>query len=163
MTLPPQTRSDHQTICPITHLYVDVLYVDQDLTRRQTLLNALRRFNVCAACCGSGGQALRWLSCQTQHIPALIVVHHDLSDMDFLALSTQINNARPTIPIYGIINAIGDQHLAACIKARMTAVFTASKSTAVMQREIVHYVEKQRQHQPPTLAALSFYPGRVVT
>lgn len=163
ITMPPTPPPESQPVCPISHVYIEVLYVDGSDSRRQTIRNSLRYHTISVACCGSGGQAIQWLSQQKPHAVALVILHQSLPDMNVAALAGRIHELRPKTPVYGILQAPNENLVASCIRAHMDTLFTASNVPGPILPSIIEFVELQREPCEANLAHLSFYPGTIIT
>ena len=162
MTTPPQPY-ELATSCPVSHTYVDALYIDDDVARRREMQKALQYYTVSGMCCARGGTARQWLSNRDHHAVSIVAVHQSVSDMNMAALAHRIRKLHPHLPVYAILLHCTDKMISACIRADVSRLFASSKTPTSLVPGIVKHIQSLREPHKAKLSQLSFYAGRIQT
>jgi len=163
IALAPTPPPESEIISPITHMSVDVLYVDKDARRCQTLRTMLERHTISVACCGSGGRALQWMTKQTYNSARVVLIHQSIPDMGIATLAHRIVDLAPGVHVCGILSESNDALVSACIRSRMHTLFANSFLPGPLLTYIVDYILTIREPSQMYLTQLCFYTGKIWT
>ena len=146
----------------ISHLCIDVLYIDASSARRQEMMGALRYHNICTMCCSSGGNALSWLA-QPTHTTSIVIIHQSVRDMNLPTLGTRIHELCPSIILVGILHEMNEQIVRACITSKLLNLFITKSLPGPIIPFIVEQITTIRQITQHNIKHITFHPNKVWT